>query len=177
MRLDIAARTRRKDKRILNVLATGKYTVTRSGRIFNNSHRNTGERRELQYFTGKDGYLLVHLRGLRIVRVHRVVALAFLPPPHGCKWVNHKNGRVQQNNAANLEWGSPVETVQKAAKLGLRHDQGGDNNNGARLSEKRIREIRQLIGSASQREIAVKFGVAQTTVSSIARRVNWGHVP
>lgn len=165
-----------KNHRILEALASGKYTVTAEGRVFNNRHRNTAERRELRYYRDKDGYLLVHLKGVGVCRLHRVVALAFLGPTPGFRHVNHKNGDIADNRAGNLEWGLPVETVAKAAARGLRHDQRGDGNNGRRLTAEQVGQIRSLLDMArySQQKIADMFGVAQTTISAIARRVNWG---
>jgi predicted XRE-type DNA-binding protein len=45
-----------------------------------------------------------------------------------------------------------------------------------KLDEALVRELRSLQGTISQREIAERFGIAQTTVSRILRRVTWGWV-
>lgn len=168
------SRWTQKDLRIIDVLCTGKYSVMTDGRVFNNSHRNTSERRELHYFADKDGYLLVHLKGLGICRLHRVVALAHLPGLP-LEHVNHKNGNVQDNRAENLEWGSPCATVQKASALGRRHNQSGAGNNGAKLDPLSVRAIRRLLRlkRLSQQKIASRFGVAQATVSAIKRELLW----
>jgi len=165
-----------KNRRILSVLASGKYTVTPEGRIFNNSHRNTGERRELAYFKDKNGYTLVYLRGLRIVRLSRVVALLFIGNHNNCLWVNHKNGNIADDRVENIEWGTPVETVEKAARRGTRHDQRWEGNNGRKLSVESVRKIRKLLNFRrwSQQKIANLFGVAQSTISSVARKKTWG---
>jgi hypothetical protein len=167
-----------KDARILEVLASGKYSVTADGRVFNNSHRNTGERRELHYFIDADGYKLVHLKGIGIARLHRVVALVFLDRPPDEMNVNHKSGDISDNSAANLEWGTPAETVAKATVRGRRHDQRGEGNGASRLTNGHVKKIRKLLNLKrfSQQKIASIFGVAQTTVSGIARRIRWGHV-
>jgi hypothetical protein len=176
MKPEISARTREKDKRILTVLATGKYTVSPSGRIFNNSHRNTNECRELRYFRDRDGYLLVQFLGVGIVRVHRVSALVFLPRPRVCKWVTHKNGNITDNRWRNLEWASPVETVATTTRIGKRADQRGENNPYAVLTPHAVRAIRTALHSASQSKVARRYGVGQKTVSDIHRGVTWRHV-
>jgi hypothetical protein len=57
----------------------------------------------------RDGYLLAHLnvRGTGyMVKAHRAVALAFIPPAAGKPEVNHLNGVKTDNRVANLEWAS-----------------------------------------------------------------------
>lgn len=55
----------------------------------------------------KDGYLLVHLYKegeVTTLKVHRVVAEAFLPNPNGYKEINHLNEIKDDNRPENLEW-------------------------------------------------------------------------
>lgn len=55
----------------------------------------------------KNGYLKVHLcyNGKHnIIRVHRLVAQAFLPNPDNLPEVNHKDEDKTNNNVDNLEW-------------------------------------------------------------------------
>lgn len=62
--------------------------------------------------------------GYRIVcgkyRIHRLVALAFHPNPDNRPFVNHIDGVSTNNAAANLEWVTPKENSQHAAKTGLK---------------------------------------------------------
>lgn len=53
------------------------------------------------------GYERVHLRvkGVnKIIHLHRLVAMAFLPNPNGYNQINHKDGNKLNNNINNLEW-------------------------------------------------------------------------
>ncbi len=54
----------------------------------------------------------------------------------------------------------------------------GEDNPRAKLSEKQVLEIRDLYtaGEISQREIADRYGVHQTAVGFIVRRVHWKHI-
>jgi hypothetical protein len=46
-----------------------------------------------------------------------------------------------------------------------------------RLDERQVQVIRHDIATHTQAELAARFGVAQTTISAIVRRVTWGDVP
>lgn len=53
------------------------------------------------------GYLSVHLsnkNGKKFFRIHRLVALYFIPNPNNYEIVNHKDENKLNNNVDNLEW-------------------------------------------------------------------------
>lgn len=71
----------------------------------------------------RKSYLRVSLwnkRGRKHRRVHRMVALAFLPKRAlGKNTVNHKDGRTHNNQATNLEWTTAIENTKHAWRTGL----------------------------------------------------------
>ena len=78
----------------------GKYEVSDLGRV------RQGEKSVNQYKDGK-GYLRVSLYkdgAQRNVKVHRLVALAFIPNPDNLPMVNHKDEVKTNNRVDNLEW-------------------------------------------------------------------------
>lgn len=61
----------------------------------------------LKQKTTRDGYYEVGLRknnDVAYIRVHRLVALAFIPNPNELPVINHKNHNRKDNKVENLEW-------------------------------------------------------------------------
>lgn len=68
------------------------------------------------------GYCRVKLQHKRItktVRVHRILAEAFIPNPDNKPQINHKNGIKHDNLLSNIEWCTGKENVVHAHKNGL----------------------------------------------------------
>lgn len=56
----------------------------------------------------------------RCPKVHRLVALAFIPNPNNLPQINHKDGNKQNNNIENLEWCTNLYNTKEAIRLGLK---------------------------------------------------------
>ena len=85
----------------------GKYQASNLGNVRSLNYRKTGELKLLKQSADKKGYKRVRLykngKG-KTHRVHRLVAIAFLPNPNNYKEVNHKDECKSNNNMNNLEW-------------------------------------------------------------------------
>ena len=55
----------------------------------------------------------------KLLRVHRLVAMAFLPNSNNLPQVNHKDGNKQNNSVDNLEWCEQSDNMKHAYKNGL----------------------------------------------------------
>lgn len=84
----------------------GKYQISNTGRVKSIDYRNTGTSKELSLKCNR-GYFEVELckdgKG-KVFKVHRLVAIAFLPNPQNLPCVNHKDENPSNNHVDNLEW-------------------------------------------------------------------------
>lgn len=98
------------------VVGMPQYQVDKDGRIY-------GHQGELSQWLSDSGYLKVGLydKGKRKrLRVHRLVANAFIPNDDRKKYVNHKNGDKQDNRVENLEWVTREENDAHAQANGFK---------------------------------------------------------
>jgi hypothetical protein len=82
------------------------YEISTSGRV-----KNTTTDRIMK-LNSKGGYLcisLINSSGKKIFKVHRLVALAFIPNPENKTDVNHIDKNKHNNNISNLEWNTRAE--------------------------------------------------------------------
>lgn len=81
-----------------------------------------GKERILKPTLTSNGYAAVKIcaNGKRkIHKIHRLVALAFIPNPEQKGDVNHKDGNKANNHVDNLEWNTRKENVNHAWQTGL----------------------------------------------------------
>jgi len=79
----------------------GKYYCDTEGNIYNSKGRR------IKPYDNGYGYLIVDIRIMgkrKHIKVHRIIATAFIPNPHLLPEVNHKDEDKHNNAVENLEW-------------------------------------------------------------------------
>lgn len=164
-----------------------RYEVNEAGVVRSLGWIDTrGIRREPQVMKPhlwKMGYygLVLSGREKKVARyVHRLVAEAFIPNPHGKPFTNHKDGNKTNNHLSNLEWCTHAENVRHAHLIGLIPPSPigpGEKSPSAKLTEEKVLEIRRRLATGAQhQELADEYGVAKGTIGFIARRETWAHI-
>lgn len=124
----------------------------------------------------RDGYekvRLIHQGKDKTMRVHRLVAEAFIPNPDNKSTVNHIDGDKRNNKVSNLEWADKSEQMEHAYKLGLKESRMGSHNSNAKLTDEQVREIRSSYIPQSREygtvALSKKYGVTNRVIGLVVR--------
>lgn len=94
------------------------YLISECGTIVINS--KTGKKRRLQNRTIKSyKFVVLYKDNKRYSEsIHRLVANTYIPNPLNLPFVNHIDSNPSNNNVTNLEWCTPKQNMEHAAKCG-----------------------------------------------------------
>ena len=127
----------------------------------------------------RDPYKIVtiwHRNKGKTFKVARLVAFAFIPNPENKPEVNHLKGKLD-DRVESLEWATSSENQLHAYKAGLQPSKKGEGHHLNKLLEGDVKKIRRLYKLGKfQKDIAVLFGVDQSTISYIINKKRWLHI-
>ena len=119
----------------------------------------------------KDGYEQVSLcvdGRVNFMKVHRLVAMAFIQNEENKTDVNHRNGIKHDNRLENLEWVTKSENMKHAytfLKIPPNRPWLGKKSIRRKLTDEQIRAIRS--DKRTRTDIAKDYGVVMQTISNI----------
>ena len=105
----------------------------------------------------------------RFLKVHRMVATAFIPNPHGKPEINHIDGNKANNAVSNLEWVTHSENVRKGWENGQfekAREASRANMIGNSLKRMKIQRS-DGVTFESQTAAAAALGVNQSCISDV----------
>ncbi len=158
----------------------GWYDVSNRGRVKRvKASRGTSPNRILKPHFCIGGYQTVCLsmhQKVKQIRVHRLVAIAFIPNPKNKPEINHKNGNRLKNWDTNLEWATRRENALHSCRI-LGHNLG-DRNGRSKLKNSEVIEIKKILktNAMTQRAIAKIYSVDFRTINNINQGRRWASV-
>jgi hypothetical protein len=116
----------------------GLYQISICGKIkslpkkFGTGKKWTRGEMILKTYSDRAGYVYVSLSDsnkiAKKIKVHRLIAITFIPNPNNLAQVNHIDGVKWNNEKSNLEWCTPGDNQRHAFKLGLKKGLKGAQN-------------------------------------------------
>jgi hypothetical protein len=154
------------------------FKISNHGDIY--SYRSA---RVLKRVKDKSGYLTLPTKiGGRegkdyCFKIHRLVAIAFIPNPKGKPCVNHKDGDKENNHISNLEWCTVKENTQHAFDTGLSKALKGEKNVGSRISQVDADTIRLVYTpycrTYGARALGRRFGISHSNILKVINGISY----
>lgn len=145
---------------------TNNYYVSTTGDIYKLTSNNLFLKIKLTHHPNGYMYTAFNTKeGTRITRrVHRLVALAFLPNPNNYDIVGHKDNNKSNNKVENLYWTTISENTKKAFDDKLAVNAKGYKDSQSHpviIYDKNMKEINRM---GSVRQCVKEYGVSCSTI-------------
>lgn len=146
----------------------GLYQISNKGRVKSlvgwNGHKYISREKILKPSKTSTGYWKVdlHKNGKKkSLKLHRVIASAFIPNPNNLPFINHIDSNPLNNSLENLEWCTPKYNSQYSYEHG---------NHKRKINEKDAIELYNGDGTTSVTRVAKALGVSTTCASAALKR-------
>lgn len=152
-----------------------KYEINNFGEI-----RNVDTGIILKQQTSEFGYKRLSISACGktfTVKVHRLVAMTFIPNPEKKREVNHISCVKTCNWVGNLEWATSHENKIHARKHGLYHDRRGQEKFNVRYTDEQINQVcKMLEDGKSAIQISRELNIPVSCPISIKYNGRWKHI-
>lgn len=145
----------------------GEYLISNTGIVYSKKKNRIMKDRVSRY-----GYRTIRLYrdgSVKEYRVHRLVAITYLPNGSKLPFINHKDCNKLNNSVKNLEWCTPRENTVHFWKSGKRTPLRGEKSVQAKLKNEDAVFIRELYktGLISHRCLAKQYQVSSALICFI----------
>lgn len=162
----------------------GSYQVSNTGLVRSLDRRRTDgvliHGRMLAQSADQDGYLVLGLSldgKSKTVKVHRLVAKAFIDNPDNLPEVNHIDEDKTNNNVDNLEWCTNAYNLTYGHRLECVR---GERAPHSKLTAEQVDEIRRTYIKGDlkfgQSALGKKYGVSHPAIACIVKNKTWRHL-
>ena len=141
----------------------GLYEISSLGRVKNLNYRGTGKEKILKNTEDRKGYSTISLRKnekRKLLKVHRLVAEAFIPNPESKPCVDHINTIRNDNRVENLRWVTNKENNNNPLtkkKYSKNHREQNSEETKKKMSEAKKGENHPMYGKHHSEETKKKM--------------------
>lgn len=153
----------------------GYYQISNFGRVKSIKRKWVIKDIILTTIISKKGYCIVNMNDLgkmKVGKIHRLVATAFIPNSENKPQVNHIDGNKLNNHDFNLEWSNRSDNMKHAFSLGL-----------AKISDNQKESIRlnmsTRVGKNNPNKrniIDIQNNIIYETIREAAKAININHI-
>ncbi len=115
----------------------GEYMISNQGRVLS---LKKGQKKVLKNIKSSNGYYVVGLNG-KLIGIHRLVAMAFIPNPLNKPCIDHINTTRTDNRVENLRWVTHKENMNNP--LSRKHQ--SDARKGYKPSKESVEKMRKTL--------------------------------
>lgn len=160
----------------------GLYQVSNLGRVKSLGNNKSKKERILKPIrvSKSNGYYRIHLSKngkSKLMLLHRIVAIHFIPNPLNYPEVNHIEGNKEDCRASKLEWVTRSLNKIHAYKIGLikPYDMNGESGPNAKLTQNQVNEIRDkyTTGMFTHNALAELYNTSRMNITHIINLRRW----
>lgn len=152
-----------------NVLGFEGYWINKKGEMIGRKGKKIYHR-----IIDKKGYEKIILKSkqkTKMLRIHRLVALAFIPNPENKPQVNHIDCNKLNNSVENLEWVTNQENHNHKMENGLNVNKALEEHSQAKLTNEQALYIKK--SKEKNSVLAKRFEVSLSTIGNIKKGLSW----